>query len=266
MVRASSPIAHSLWEPDQEQPILLISPITGRPALSLSLADDAQTRWANIMVTRYHYLRAPVDIRSKPLAYLVLLGGRKVGCLMFGRPEATRAGTWYGDVADKEAGRCRFSRWELLNLSRVWLDPAVQQGGTWYSPDLLPGFHDRQGIFHSSLASTVIAIALDCVVVDYLIAFQPVDVREPYQIAEVLSYCSGQHKGTIYQQGGFRLERENRQGLQTYAKPVRPLTQGEDEYIHYLAERSPRSRHYRALRANTWTQLQFPLEEGLQKG
>lgn len=260
MARASSPILYSLWGPDQEQPTPLTSPTTGRPALSLALADNAQTRWANTMVTRYHYLRAPVDIRSKPLAYLVLLGGRKVGCLIFGRPEATRTGTWYGDVADKEVGRCRFSRWELLNLSRVWLDPAVQQGGFWYSPDLLPGFYDRQGIFHSSLASTVIAMALDCVVVDYLIAFQPVDVREPYQIAEVLSYCSVRHKGIIYQQSGFRLERENRQGLQTYARPVRPLTQGEDAYIRYLAEHSPRSRRYRALRANPWTQLQLPSE------
>jgi hypothetical protein len=213
------------------------------------------------MVTRYHYLHAPVDIRSKPLAYLVLLGGLWVGCLIFGRPEAARTGDWYGDVADKVAGQCRFSRWELLNLSRVWLDPAVQQNGIWYSPDLLPGFYDRQGTFHSSLATTAILMALDCLVVDYLMAFPPVDVREPYQIAEVLSYCAERHKGIIYQQSGFRLERENRQGLQTYARPVRPLTPGEDAYIRFLAEHSPRSKHYRALRANTWTQLCLPSEE-----
>ncbi len=244
----------SIWE--QEPLELSISSITGRPTLSLALGSSEQTKLVNETVTRYHYLHAPVDARCSILAYMVLLGGKPVGCLVFGRPEATKVRGWYGDVAEKSAGKCRLSRWEILNLSRVWLDPIVQENGFWYSPKFLPGFYDRHGEFHSTLASTVIEMALRAVVIDYLVSFPPVDTAEPYQITEVLSYCDPrQHKGTIYQQSGFRLERENDRGLQTYAKPVRPLTSGEDTYVRFLTEHSPRSKHYRALRANTTAQL-----------
>jgi hypothetical protein len=251
--------ALTLWE--TVPPSLEIQPDTGRPRLSLALADDAQTRLANEIVTRHHYLRSPVDGRCSLLAYLVILGGKPVGCLIFGRPEASRVGGWYGDVAEKTAGKCRLSRWEVLNLSRVWIDPIAQEGGPWYSPEILPGFSDRHGAFHSTLATTVIEMALETVVLDYLVSFPPVDTAEPYQIAEILSYCARQHKGTIYQESGFRLERQNSRGLRTYARPVRPLTPGEDAYIRFLAEHSPRSKHYRALRATTFEQLSLIWEE-----
>lgn len=249
--------APTLWE--QPPASLEIAPGTAKPRLTLALANDAETRLANAMVTRYHYLHSPVDARCSLLAYLVLLGGQRVGVLIFGRPEATRTGDWYGDVADKDAGKCRFSRWEILNLARIWLDPVVQEGGAWHSHDLIPGFYDRQQIFHSRLATTVVEMALECVVIDYLIAFPPVDTSEPYAITEVLSYCdTAHHKGTVYQQSGFRLERVNQQGIQTYARPVRSLTYGEDAYICYLAEHSQRSKRYRAQRAGTgWHQEQL---------
>ncbi|WP_220211440.1 DndE family protein [Reticulibacter mediterranei] len=216
--------ASTLWR--GAPPQLQHSLTTGRPTLSLALADDVQTRIANEMVARYHYLRTPVDARCSLLAYLVLLGGQRIGCLIFGRPEATRVGTWYGSAEDKRTGRCQFSRWEILNLSRVWLDPIVQPGGLWYAPDILPGFHDRQGKFHSTLASTCVQVVLDCVVIDYMIAYPPVWTEEPYCLAQCLSYCDPRyHRGILYQQAGFQLMRENARGLQTYAKPLRPSRQ-----------------------------------------
>ena len=66
-----------------------------------------------------------------------------------------------------------------------------------------------------------------------------------------LSYCDTtqpRHRGTVYQQSGFHLVRENDAGLQTYARAVRPLTWGEDAYVQYFADRSLRSRRYRSRR------------------
>lgn len=233
----------SLWN---DAPTLTMEQATGRPALSLLLADDAQTRWASRMVSQYHYLNAPVDPRCSALTYIVTLGGQYIGILTFGRPEATSVSEWYGSVLQKQRGECRLSRWEILNLARVWLSPSVQIGGLWYSPDILPGFSDRHGNFQSSLATTVIRMALEAVVVDYLIQFVPIWTDEPYQIREIISYCDPRyHRGVVYQQAGFRMVRENSRGLQTYMTTVRELSQGEDAYVRDLAAHSPRSKRYR---------------------
>ena len=64
-----------------------------------------------------------------------------------------------------------------------------------------------------------------------------------------MSYCDATqpgHRGIIYRQAGFRLERTNERGLQSHALPVRPLTQGEDAYVRYFATHSLRSRRLRA--------------------
>src|SRR5438046_10345302 len=97
--------------------------------LSIQLADERNLQWAQTMVQRYHYLGRPVDVRGRPVAYLALLDEcEPVGCLIFARPEATRVGGWYGSVEDVEEGRCRLTRWQILNLARVWLDRALQRG------------------------------------------------------------------------------------------------------------------------------------------
>ena len=219
------------------------------PRLALALANDEQTEWCQHLVAAHHYLHTPVDPRCNVLAYIVLLAGHRIGCLIFGRPEATRVGGWYGDVEDKLTGRCRLSRWEVLNLARIYIDPIAQEGGSWCGPGLVPGFIDRNKCWRSCLTTTVILMGIECVLVDYLLVFAPVFLDQPYAIAEVLSYCDAtqpSHRGTIYQKAGFRLERTNERGLQTYALPVRPLTLGEDAYIRYCASHSLRSRRLRA--------------------
>jgi hypothetical protein len=219
------------------------------PRLTLALANDEQTDVCQQLVTAQHYLHAPVDPRCNVLAYIVLLGRHRIGCLIFGRPEATRVGGWYGDPEEKLAGHCRLSRWEILNLARIYIAPIAQEGGAWCRPGLVPGFFDRSGCWHSCLTTTVIRMAIECVLVDYLVCFAPVFLDQPYAIAEVLSYCDQTqpgHRGVIYQSAGFRLQRTNVRGLQTYAIPVRPLTQGEDAYIRYVATYSLRSRRLRA--------------------
>lgn len=84
--------------------------------------------WAYHAVAWQHYLRKAPDRRSRPLGYVVLLGGERVGCLFFGRPESTRcykAGLTYGSAEDVAGGKAAFDRWEVLALSRLWLSPDV---------------------------------------------------------------------------------------------------------------------------------------------
>jgi hypothetical protein len=116
-----------------------------------------------------------------------------------------------------EAGRAEYDRWTILNLARVWLHPSVQRGGAFYSPELLPGYTDRRGVWRSTLASTVIELALARVGYDYLRTHPPCFPDEPYQIKVVLSYCdTTKHKGTIYRAAGFELARTNERGIETW--------------------------------------------------
>jgi hypothetical protein len=230
----------------------------------LQLADKAGLAWAQAAVTEQHYLHAPVDTRCAPLAYLLQRpqAAQPVGCLIFGRPEATRCyngGLTYGSQADVASGRAQFDRWEILNLARVWLSPRVQAGGDLSGTDL-PGFWDRRGVWRSSAASWIIQAALERVGYDYLSQRPPVWVDEPYQIRAVLSYCDrSRHRGTIYRAAGFALARTNQRQIETwYTTAVAALTAEQDAQIRRLAERSPRSKR---LRTGRYTAIQETLFE-----
>ena len=204
--------------------------------LSIMLADHAGLAWAQEQVTQHHYLHRPVDVRCSPVAYLVLdEDGKRVGCLIFGRPQASRVSGWYGDVADIVAGRCPFTRWQIVNLSRVWLDPSIQRGGERYVPNA---------------GTSVIAAALSRIVSDFLLMHPPCFLDEPYELRECLSYLNTrQHRGMLYRAANFRLVRENARGIQTSAIPLRHLTHAEKQAIEKRAAESPRSCRYRAMRA-----------------
>lgn len=234
---------------------------------SVRPATDSEFAWAQQMVRAHHYLRKPVDPRSRPLAYVVRLDGiGPVGCLTFGRPEATRCyagGLTYGSQSDVVSGRARFDRWEVLNLARVWLSPVVQAGGDLCRPELVPGFHDRKGVFRSALASRAIGRALELVGFDYLMARPPVFVGQPYMIRAVLNYCDTRlHRGAIYQAAGFELARTNGDGIQTWWTPaVAPLTPDQDRRVLRAAAASGRGARIRAKLQNTVPSL-FGWEDG----
>jgi hypothetical protein len=224
--------------------------------LAVVLADKEGLAWAQEQVIRHHYLHTPVDARCSPVALLVTLFDERVGCLIFGRPEATRVKGWYGSVEDARTGKCRLSRWEVLNLARVWLDASLQQeGGRWYhplgliGPAILPGFYDRKHLWRSCAASYVIDLALERIGFDFLYCKPPVWMEEPYQIREVLSYCdTRRHKGTLYQASRFSLVRTNAAGIATYVRPVRPLTAAEQARIALRSWHDPRCRKLREAR------------------
>lgn len=205
--------------------------------LALVLTTPAWLAWCQDRVTQHHYLRRPVDPRCTPMAYVVRWGTEPLGCLIFGRPESTRCYTGkltYGSLEDVGQGKAQYSRWEILNLARVWLDPRLQDRG---GPDYV-----------QNAASQVISQALKRVGYDYLCYRPPVYLDEPYAIRVCLSYCdTRRHRGTLYQAAGFTLARTAK-ALQTWIRPVRPLRHWQRDAIERLSEQSPRGRQYRAKR------------------
>ncbi len=202
--------------------------------IRIELADKDGLRWAQEQVIAHHYLHKPVDVRCSPIAYLILLGSERVGCLIFGRPESTRVNGWYGSVEDVATGKCRLTRWQVLNLARVWLDPDIQCAGDNYV---------------ENAASWVIAQALRKVPYDYLVQKPPVWVEEPYEIREILSYCdTRKHRGTLYRASNFRLERTNDKGIETYVRTVRRLTHAEHAHIRECSRLDKRAQKLRVAR------------------
>lgn len=214
--------------------------------VTLQIAEPMDREWAKQRLIEGHYLHTAPDPRTRAFCYIARLDGVRVGCLWFGRPESTccyRGGLTYGSLDDVRSGRARFDRWEVLNLSRVWLDPCVQRGGPLYTPELLPGYVQRDGTWRSSLASTLIRMALARVGFEYLMGFPPCFIDQPYRIRAVLSYCdTRKHRGLIYRASGFQLARVNRDGIETYwTARVTGLSRIQDGAIRDLAAVHPRS-------------------------
>lgn len=207
--------------------------------------------WAADMIARYHYLGKMPDPRTSLEVFSVFLDrGGAVGVLVVGRPEATRCGAWYGSVNDVLDGRCEVTRWQVLNVARVWLLSDFQAGGKFCMPGIVPGFIDRRGVFRSTLAANVLAEAVQCVSADYLIRRPPCFLNEPYQVRWLLSYCNtALHRGTIYRAAGWELYRTNSAGIQTWRARVPGLTSEQDAQIRRASDVHPRSVSYRARRA-----------------
>lgn len=209
----------------------------------LELANDSALDWAQAQVSAHHYLHAPVDSRCSVLGYVITDRSERMGCLLFGRPEATRCyqgDLTYGSGADVQTGRARFDRWEIVNLARVWLDPHFQIGGEWYLPNA---------------ATWVIGQALRRVVVDYLHEYPPCFLDEPWKLRMCLSYCDTRiHSGALYKAAGFRLARTNADGIQTWYRPLRGLQGHERKLVERYCLQSYRSRVYRSQRAVTAVQ------------
>lgn len=225
--------------------------------ISLHLLDRSHISTAQLVVTEHHYLHRPVDARCSVEGYEIELTGYGfAGYLLFGRPEATRCQDWYGSVEDAKVGRCEVTRWQVLNLARVWIAPEFQPGGAhweyWgeHRGCYIPGFTDRKGRFRSTLASDVLKLAIKQIGFDYLVRRPPCFLEEPYQNRWLLSYCdTSKHKGTIYQAAGFELYRTNDRGIQTWRIRLPQLTAAQDAKIREAARVNPRSQRYRAQRA-----------------
>ena len=122
-------------------------------ALTLSLGDAADLAWAQRTVTERHYLRAPVDPRARPMVYVIRRDDWRVGLVVLGIPHATRCTGWWGypDLP---------TQWQVVDLSRIWIDPDLQAGGFWCEPGSVPGYTDRHGVFRPTVATWAISEVL----------------------------------------------------------------------------------------------------------
>jgi hypothetical protein len=214
---------------------------------------SALWRWAAESISRGHYLASMPDSRTSFEVWIITIGTLPAGALVFGRPEATRCADWYGGVDDVAAGRCGCTRWQVLNLARVWIAPQFQAGSEMLEvfPDLwVPGYYDRHLRFRSTLASDAIKLATQMIGFEYLMRRPPVFLDEPYQVEWLLSYCdTSKHKGTIYRAAGFELYRTNERGIQTWRIPLPGLTAEQHAKIRERSVADSRARRYRAGRA-----------------
>lgn len=218
--------------------------------MRLALLDRPGLDRAQQCVTERHYLRKPVDVRCMPEAYGVMIDRFEAGFMIVGRPQATKCYPWYGSVEDVASGRAECTRWQVLNLARIWLSPMANQGGYLAVKDWVPGFTDRKGEFRSTLGSTAIHALADRVVLDYLVRRPPCFLEEPYALRWLLSYCDTRvHQGTLYRAAGFELYRTNDDGIQTWRLPLRALTTTEDAAVRQMSGAHPRSQEHRARRA-----------------
>jgi hypothetical protein len=164
--------------------------------LWVELGTAADVAWAQSKVTHHHYLHQPVDPRARPMVYRLKLNELDMGLIMAGIPHATKCGEWWGYPGLP-------TQWQVLDLCRIWLDPAVQAGGLFARSGLLPGFVDRKGVFRPTVASWFIGEVLRRIQRDRVALWPPVFLDQPYHIRLVISYHDPQyHKGTIYKAAG----------------------------------------------------------------
>jgi hypothetical protein len=216
-----------------------------RLVLQLALEDD-ERKWVRKICREEHYLHREIHGRARPVAYMVIreVGYRRpdgmfiierrnrVGILVFSRMESSRCNGWYGSLADVVAGKVKQTQWEMLCLSRCWLDPRIQRGGDWF-------------IKHA--ASQVVAHAIRHIHYDYLLSYPPAFLDQPWQIRELISYCQSEFQGTLYKACNFTLVRENREGLKTYSYPLPGLTPRQKQTIHTASLSQQSTRRKRGL-------------------
>ncbi len=164
--------------------------------LRLTLGDKNDLAWAQETVAAHHYLKRKADSRSRPMVYVVWHGRVRMGLCIVGIPHATRNGNWWGypDLP---------TQWQVVDLSRIWLDPEYQRGGGMARPDTVPGFADRRGEFRPTTATWLIHQVLERVQRDRISLWPPVFPLQPYHILLAVSYHDpAYHRGTIYRMAG----------------------------------------------------------------
>lgn len=183
---------------------------------SLTKIHKCDFREACDIVIRCHYLHKPPHPMAMTEGYWITTqDDMHAGLLLFGRPQSTMAKGWYGPGTDT-------TKWQILNLSRVWIDPDYQPGGALY--ESTPGYQDRHGNHRSTLASDMIKAAIARIGRDYLLARPPVFLDHPYVITWLLSYCDVRfHRGTIYEAANFELYSQHAH-IRTFRIQLPPLT------------------------------------------
>lgn len=161
-------------------------------SLTIALGGRQQLNWAQATVAEYHYLHQPVDPRARPMAYVISYESTPVGVVMLGIPHATRCTGWWGYPGLP-------TQWQVVDLCRIWLAPAIQTGNNLCEPGIVPGYHDRHGQWRPTTPTWAITEVLARVQADRVRLWPPVYPEQPYHIRLAISYHDPRfHRGTIY--------------------------------------------------------------------
>lgn len=196
-----------------------------------------------------HYLHCMPHNMTCYEIYEIKVDILQAGWLVFGWPQSTRCKDWYGSLDQVEHGECQVTKYQVLNLARVWIHPLFQAGGEFCKMGSVPGFTDRFGHFRSTLASSAINLWIETKAQDYILRRPPVFLDQPYELRWLMSYCDTKiHRGVIYKQAGFELYSTNSDGIQTWRKQLPRLTLAEDYQIRNASITNHRSIRIRAER------------------
>lgn len=148
--------------------------------------------WAQDLVEQRHYLQRKVDRRALPFAYRVELDGVSVGAIVLAIPHWTRQNGLFQRQQDWQLGDELPTQWQVLVVSRVWLDPSVQVSQ--------PNGHA------SNIASCAIAKVLKRVQRDWIEHHPPRFPSLPYHVRLVIAHSDlgWGHKGVIYSAANFQ--------------------------------------------------------------
>ncbi len=164
--------------------------------LTVGFATTNDMFWVNQVIVDHHYLHKLPDPRARVMTYSIRFDGIFVGCVMLGIPHATKCGGWWGYDGLP-------TQWQVVDLNRIWLSPAIQFEGSWAVPGNVPGFVDRRGIFRPTVATWAIREVLQRVQADRVRLWPPVYPSQPYHILLAISYHDpAHHRGTIYKAAG----------------------------------------------------------------
>lgn len=164
--------------------------------LTLHLGTKRDLEWCQHKAVLEHYLHGRVDPRARPHCYVIKWARESYGMVMVGIPHATRCGGWWGYDGLP-------TQWQVVDMSRIWISPLLQQGGRFCRPGVVPGFIDRKGVWRPAVASWAIHEVLSRVQEDRISLWPPVFPHLPYHIRLVISYSDPRyHRGTIYKAAG----------------------------------------------------------------
>ena len=161
--------------------------------------------WAQQVAVELHCMGRRVHDLAYPFAYAILdsATGQAVGMLMLAAPHFTRCKDLFGYPGLP-------TKWQVLLLSRVWIDPLWQTQVVQHEDGRIeltgPTVIDSRGRVHSlCIASCAIGQLLKRVNRDWLEHHPPRFLDQPYNLERIISYSDPRygHTGIIYRAANF---------------------------------------------------------------
>jgi len=152
---------------------------------------DSELAFCNHVCKWRHYLGTEIPPIARPMFYILEHNGIPLGVFGFSIPQATHCGSWWGKNAP-------ITKWQVVDMSRVWVSPLIQAGGYWAKPEIVPG-RWVNGRYQPNTVTWAIGQIFKRVQEDWIAYWPPVELDKPYHILLIISYHDPKyHNGAIY--------------------------------------------------------------------